>query len=77
MMAMWTDAATLYTNKSNPQLKIVSRYKNLGAHGGGTRSDDFETVLSRPITSLLKIQTRVDTNSINKGEWSRANPVNN
>lgn len=68
-LAVWTDAGTIYTNKKDPQLKIVSRYLNEGAFGGGTEAGDYEIVLKRQITSFLKIETSIDTNKINRNEW--------
>jgi hypothetical protein len=68
-VAVWTDATVLYTNKSNSQIKIVTRYINEGAFGGGAEPNDYEIVLRRPITPYLKLETKIDTNRINKNEW--------
>jgi len=68
-MVIWTDAETYYVNKNNPEVKIISRYSDLGAFGGGTEPTDYEMVLSRPITSQFKLQTKIDTTKINKAEW--------
>ncbi len=56
-------------SKDNPEIKIISRYLNEGAFGGGTEPNDYEIVLQRPIFNLFNIQTRVDTNSIDKRKW--------
>jgi len=71
MVAVWTDAATLYTKKDNPGVQIVSRYINLGAQGGGTELSDYQVVLKRPITPLFKMETPIDTTTLNKREWVR------
>ena len=68
-MAVWTEAGTLYTNKSNPEVRIISRYVDLGALGGGTSPDDYEIVLHRPLISIFKLETKIDTLTINKNEW--------
>jgi hypothetical protein len=68
-LTVWTDAATIYVKKTNPQIKIVSRYLNEGAFGGGTEPGDYEIVLERSITPYLKMETLIDTNLINKKEW--------
>jgi hypothetical protein len=74
-LAVWTEASTIYVSKSNPNVKIISRYLNLGAFGGGTSPDDFETVVDRPLTPFFKMETKVDTNRINKQEWIRLGPT--
>lgn len=71
VMAVWTEAGTLYTKKSNPKVRIISRYVDMGALGGGTSPDDFEIVLHRPLTSIFKLETRIDTLIIDKSEWVR------
>ena len=70
-MAVWTEAGTLYTKKSNPEIRIISRYVDMGALGGGTSPDDFEIVLHRPLTSMFKLETHIDTLIIDKSEWVR------
>jgi hypothetical protein len=70
-LAVWDDTTIIYTNKNNPEVKIVSRYVNLGAYGGGTEPEDYEIVVKRPLTRFLKIETSVDTTAINKKEWVR------
>jgi hypothetical protein len=69
ILAVWTDAGTIYTNKSNPNIKIVSRYINEGAFGGGTEPGDYEIVVNRPFTPFFKIKTSIDTTKINKNDW--------
>jgi len=70
-VAEWTDAGTVYVNKANPNVKIISRYINEGAFGGGTEPGDYETVVLRPITPLLKIETSIDTTKMDKSKWIR------
>jgi hypothetical protein len=75
-ISQWTVAGTYYVKKSNPNIKIVSRYMDEGALGGGTEPDDYHTVLSRPITPLFTLETSVDTTAIDKSEWLRAKNFN-
>jgi hypothetical protein len=72
-MAVWTEAGTFYTKKSNPEVRIISRYVDMGAWGGGTSPDDFEIVLHRPLTQIFKLETRIDTLTIDKTEWIKNN----
>jgi hypothetical protein len=69
LMGTWTDVTTIYVQKNNPDVKIVSRYWNEGAFGGGTSRDDYFIVVRRPVTPLFILETSVDTNKINKTEW--------
>ena len=39
----------------NRNIKIVTRYLNEGAFGGGTKPEDYEVVLKREINPFLKI----------------------
>ena len=68
-IAIWQDATILYTKRNNSDIKIITRYVNEGAFGGGTEPGDYEIVLKRSILSVLKIETKIDTNEINKSEW--------
>ncbi|HVX27020.1 MAG TPA: hypothetical protein VHB70_11800 [Parafilimonas sp.] len=68
-LAVWTETATYYVDKDNNKVKIISRYLNEGAFGGGTESSDFEIVLQRPVLNLFNIQTKIDTTSIDKNKW--------
>lgn len=67
--AIWVEAGTYYTSKNNPEVRIVSRYLDSGALGGGTEPGDYELVLHRPITPYFKLETAVDTNAIDKKDW--------
>jgi len=69
IMTDWTDAEIIYTNKNNSNIKIVSRYINEGAFGGGTEPRDYEIVVNRPFTPFFKIETSIDTTKINKSDW--------
>jgi hypothetical protein len=69
ILTVWTDATTLYVKKDNSQVKIVTRYINEGAFGGGTEPGDYEIVLLRPITPFFKMETTVDKNKIDRSEW--------
>ena len=51
------------------KVKIISRYINEGAFGGGTEKGDFHVVLSRPFLGAFKIETSVDTAKIDKRLW--------
>jgi len=68
---VWTEANVLYVKKDNPKVKIISRYVNEGAFGGGTEPDDYQVVLHRPVLFLFKMETSVDTTKIDKKEWER------
>jgi hypothetical protein len=70
-IARRTTAGTYYIAKTNPDIKITRRYQSLGAGGGGTSPDDYETVLERPLTPLFVLVTKIDTNKINKDEWKK------
>ncbi len=72
-LGVWAEAATYYVKKSNPQVKIISRYVNEGAFGGGTEPGDYHMVVHRPFLFLFKIETSVDTISIDKNEWIKSN----
>lgn len=65
----YVDAAVFFTQKNNPDVKIVSRYYDQGAMGGGADPEDYETVLKRPITPFFRLETRIDTNNIDKAIW--------
>jgi hypothetical protein len=68
---VWTEANVFYVKKDNPKVKIISRYVNEGAFGGGTEPDDYQVVLHRPILFLFKMETSVDTTKIDRQEWTR------
>lgn len=70
-MAIWTEAGTFYKSKANPEVRIVRRYLDLGALGGGTEPDDYEVVLHRPLTHWFKIETAVDTSKLDKRDWAK------
>jgi len=76
ILSVWTEAATFYIQKDNPKVKIISRYMNEGAFGGGTEKEDFHIVLSRPIFSILKMETFVDTTRIDKQKWKPPDDLN-
>jgi hypothetical protein len=68
----WTVAGTYFIKKSNPDIRIVSRYMDQGALGGGTHPEDYTTCITRPITPLFTLETSVDTNTIDKSEWIKS-----
>lgn len=70
-IAVWSDAYTYYVRKDNAKIKIISRYINLGAFGGGTEKEDYQIVLTRPILFFLKMETSIDTLEIKKEEWKK------
>jgi hypothetical protein len=67
--AVWTEASIYYVRKDSKNVKIISRYINEGAFGGGTEKGDFHMVLSRPFLGAFKIETSVDTAKIDKRLW--------
>ena len=71
LMGVWSESNTYYVKKSNPDVKIISRYVNLGATGGGTDPGDFHIVLHRPLLYFFKIETSIDTTLISKSDWTR------
>jgi len=70
-IAVWSEAYIYYVRKDNAKIKIISRYINLGAFGGGTEKEDYHIVLTRPILFFLKMETSIDTLNINKEEWKK------
>jgi hypothetical protein len=69
LFGVWKEGTTYYVKKRNPEIKVISRYKDSGAYGGGTEQGDFHLVVHRPFLYFLKIETAADTISINKEEW--------
>jgi len=69
--SVWTEASIYFVKKDNPNIKIISRYLNEGAFGGGTEPDDYEIVLHRPFLGFFKMETSVDTTKINRVEWAK------
>ena len=69
--SVWTEASIYFVKKDNPNIKIISRYVNEGAFGGGTEPDDYKIVLHRPFLVFFKMETSVDTTKINRVEWTR------
>lgn len=72
----WSEAFTYYVRKDNPKIKIISRYINQGAFGGGTEKDDYQVVLTRPILEVFKMETAIDTTDIKKEEWRKPETYN-
>lgn len=68
-MLTWTDTEPIYIKKDNQNIIIVSRYLDEGAFGGGTKPGDYQNVVKRQLTTFLKLETAIDTNSIDKNEW--------
>jgi hypothetical protein len=71
LFGVWKEGTTYYVKKRDPEIKIISRYKDSGAYGGGTAQEDFHLVVHRPLLYFLKIETPADTSFINKNEWVR------
>ena len=69
---VWTVASTLYVKKDNPEIKIISRYVNQGAFGGGTEPDDYQIVLHRPILFIFKMETSMDTAKFDRTDWVKS-----
>lgn len=68
---VWTQANIIYVKKDNPNIKIISRYVNEGAFGGGTEPEDYQVVLHRPILFLFKMETTIDTTNVDKQIWKK------
>lgn len=73
---VWSEATTFYVRKDNPKIKIISRYLNEGAFGGGTEPSDYHIVLQRPLTAFFKLVTSIDTTTIIKSEWRKPDVYN-
>lgn len=71
LFAVRDDSFVYYVQKDNENIKIVSSYINKGAYGGGTKRDDYTVMHSRPIGYFFKIDTPIDTLTINKNEWRK------
>ncbi len=69
--SVWSEAFTYYVRKDNPKVKIISRYINEGAFGGGTEKEDYHIVLTRPFLLFFKMETSIDTLEIRKEEWKK------
>jgi len=61
-----SDVKVLYVSRNDPKVKIIKLYVDLGAMGDG-----YSIVLRRDLTSFLKYEKFIDTNTINKKEWIR------
>ena len=66
---VWTESAVYYVKRDNPKVKIISRYINEGAWSGGTEPSDYHIVLHRPFLFIYKMETSIDTTSIDKEKW--------
>jgi len=71
LFSVWSEAFTYYVRKDNAKIKIISRYINQGAFGGGTQKEDFHIVLTRPLLFFFKMETSIDTLDIKKEEWKK------
>lgn len=71
LFSVWSEAFTYYVRKDNAKIKIISRYINEGAFGGGTEKEDYHIVLTRPFLYFFKMETSIDTLSIKKEEWKK------
>ena len=71
LFSVWSEAFTYYVRKDNAKIKIISRYINEGAFGGGTEKEDYHIVLTRPFLLLFKMETSIDTLDIKKEEWKK------
>ena len=67
----FTDFEVIYVKKSNPDIKIIKQYVDSGALGDG-----YTVVVRRDITSFLKYEEFLDTNTINKEEWIKQKSYN-
>ena len=70
--AVWTEANVFYIQKDNPKVKIISRYVNEGAFGGGTEATDYQIVLHRPVLFIFNMETSIDTALIDKQKWIKS-----
>jgi hypothetical protein len=76
VFSVWTEASTYYVRKNNSKIKIISRYINEGAFGGGTEPEDYHIVLHRPFLFFFKMETSIDTLKIEKAEWRKPDLYN-
>ena len=67
-----TESFVFYVQKDNSKVKIISRYINEGAFGGGTEPNNYQIVLYRPLSDFFNLQTSIDTTFIDKNEWLRS-----
>lgn len=65
----WSVGSVYYVKKNNPKVKIISRYVNQCAYGGGTEPSDYHIVLYRPFLLFFKMETSIDTTKIDKADW--------
>jgi hypothetical protein len=65
----WSEAHTYWVRKDDPRIKIISAYVDEGAFGGGTEASDYHVVLHRPFLYIFRIETEIDTTTINKNDW--------
>lgn len=71
LFSVLSEAFTYYVRKDNAKIKIISRYINEGAFGGGTEKEDYHIVLTRPFLFFFKMETSIDTLDIKKEEWKK------
>jgi hypothetical protein len=71
LFSVWSEASTYYVRKDNSKIKIISRYIDQGAFGGGTEKEDYHIVLTRPFLLFFKMETSIDTLDIKKEEWKK------
>jgi len=60
----FTDVEILYVKGSDPDTRIIKQYVDSGALGEG-----YRVVTRSDITSFLKYEEFIDTNTINKKDW--------
>jgi hypothetical protein len=58
--------SVIYIKKNAQKTKIIRHYTDLGAMGAATK-----IIQRRELTPFFKIETKIDTNSIDKNEWIR------
>ena len=67
----FTDVEVLYVKRDNPDIRIIRQYVDSGALGDG-----YTVVIRTNITSFLKYEEFIDTNTIDKKEWTKQKSYN-
>jgi hypothetical protein len=70
-ITVWTESKIYYVDKDNSKIKIISRYLDSGAFGGGTESGDYHIILLKPLSNFFNLETSIDTTLIDKTKWVR------
>lgn len=74
-MCDYTNRKTLFQNKSDKNITIISREFGCGAFDSSPNSNHIEKAYS--FLGLIENYSRIDTNKINKKEWIRVEKMGN